>query len=181
MEIKRESIEVLYDRQTIQNRVAELGREIARDYAPVTDTLYMVCVLKGSTHFFSDLLLNIPIDVHYMFIQIAGYTGSSSTGQIVVKSWIEESVQGKHVIVVEDILDSGKTLKYVLNYLSKYHPETLEVATLVDKVSKDHYGIKAKYVGFNAPDYFLLGYGLDYNQRFRNLPFIGYVRHDVET
>lgn len=78
-------------------------------------------------------------------------------------------------------MDSGKTLKYVLNYLSKYHPETLEVATLVDKVSKDHYGIKAKYVGFNAPDYFLLGYGLDYNQRFRNLPFIGYVRHDVET
>ncbi len=181
MEITKESIEVLYDGPTIQKRITELGKEIAKDYAPLTDTLYMVCVLKGSTHFFSDLLLNIPIDVHYMFIQIASYAGSSSSGQIVVKSWIEESVQGKHVIVVEDILDSGKTLKYVLNYLSKYQPETLEVTTLVDKASKDHYGIKAKYDGFNAPDYFLLGYGLDYNQRFRNLPFIGYVKHGEEA
>jgi hypoxanthine phosphoribosyltransferase len=180
MEIKRESIKVLYDRPTIQNRIAEMGRELSEIFAPLTDTLYMVCVLKGSTHFFSELLLNISLDVHYMFIQVASYSGSSSTGRIVVKSWIEESVQGQHVIVVEDILDTGKTLKYILNYLSKYNPKSLEVATLVNKASKDHTGVTPKYVGFEAPDYFLLGYGLDYNQKFRNLPFIGYIPTDEE-
>lgn len=181
LEIKRESIKVLYDRETIQKRILELGKEISNMYAPVTDTLYIVCVLKGSIHFFSELLLNISLDVHYMFIQIGSYSGSSSTGRIVVKSWIEEAIQGKHVIVVEDVLDTGKTLKYVLNYLSRYNPQTLEVATLVDKVTKDHSGVVPKFVGFESQDYFLLGYGLDYDQHFRNLPFIGYVCSDEET
>ena len=135
----------------------------------------MVCVLKGSVHFFSDLLLSIEADVNYSFIQVASYKGTASSGRINVKSWIDEPIQDKNVIVVEDILDTGRTLKYILNYLSRYKPATLEVATLVDKYEKEHFGITPKYVGFETKDRFLLGYGLDFDQKFRNLPFIGYV------
>ncbi|HPE69020.1 MAG TPA: hypoxanthine phosphoribosyltransferase [Thermotogota bacterium] len=175
MQISKEKIKVLFDRDTIQQRIRKLGEEISEAYSPLTQSLYMVCVLKGSIHFFSELLLHISLDVNYSFIQVSSYSGTSSTGKIIVKSWIDEMVQQKHVIVVEDILDTGKTLKYILNYLKRYQPKSLEVATLVDKYQKDHYGIVPRFVGFRAEDRFLLGYGLDFDQRFRNLPFIGYV------
>ncbi len=175
MQVNRDKIKVLYDEQTIRSRVSEMGREITREYSKNSGILHMVCVLKGSVHFYSDLLLNIDMDISYSFIQVASYSGSESTGRISVKSWIDEPIQGKDVIVVEDILDTGRTLKYILNYLKRYDPRTLEVATFIDKYEKDHFGIVPKFTGFRTDDKFLLGYGLDYDQSFRNLPFVGYV------
>lgn len=175
MEITRDKIKVLFSEEMIDKRIKDMGREITENYSCLDSPLHMVCVLKGSVHFYSQLLLYIDMDVNYSFIQVASYKGTQSSGRINVKSWIDEPVQNKNVIVVEDILDTGKTLQYILNYLSRYKPSTLEVATLVDKYEKDHYGIVPKYVGFKSQDRFLLGYGLDYEQRFRNLPYIGYV------
>lgn len=178
MDLSNEKIRVLIDRECIQNRIKELGKEITEIYRDKTDILHMVCVLKGSVHFFSELLLNIDMNICYSFIQVSSYSGSESTGRIAVKSWIDEPVQGKYVIVVEDILDTGKTLKYILNYLEKYNPSSLEVATLVDKCRKDHYGIVPKFTGFKTEDKFLIGYGLDFDQKFRNLPYIGYISEE---
>jgi len=175
VEISREKIKVLYSEEEIARRIKEMGQQISEDYAGLNSPLHMVCVLKGSVHFYSQLLLEINMDVSYSFIQVASYKGTQSSGRINVKSWIDEPVQGKNVIVIEDILDTGRTLKYILNYLSRYKPATLEVATLVDKYEKDHFGIIPKYVGFQTQDRFLLGYGLDFEQKYRNLPYIGYV------
>jgi len=173
--IRREDVKELYSKEQIQEKIKEMGQQITEQYSGSKAPLHMVCVLKGSVHFFSDLLLSIEADVNYSFIQVASYKGTASSGRINVKSWIDEPIQDKNVIVVEDILDTGRTLKYILNYLSRYKPATLEVATLVDKYEKEHFGITPKYVGFETKDRFLLGYGLDFDQKFRNLPFIGYV------
>jgi len=173
--IRREDVKQLYSKEQIQEKIKEMGQQITQRYSGSKAPLHMVCVLKGSVHFFSDLLLSIEADVNYSFIQVASYKGTASSGRINVKSWIDEPIQDKNVIVVEDILDTGRTLKYILNYLSRYKPATLEVATLVDKYEKAHFGITPKYVGFETKDRFLLGYGLDFDQKFRNLPFIGYV------
>jgi hypoxanthine phosphoribosyltransferase len=175
LEVTKDNIKVLYTEDTIKKRIKAMGEEITKNYQGLSAPLHMVCVLKGSVHFYSDLLFNIDMDINYSFIQVASYKGTESSGRINVKSWIDEPVQGKNVIVVEDILDTGRTLKYILNYLSRYRPATLEVATLIDKYEKDHFGIVPKYVGFETQDRFLLGYGLDYDQKFRNLPYIGYV------
>jgi hypoxanthine phosphoribosyltransferase len=175
LNVTKENINVLYTEQEIKDRIRLMGEEITKNYQGLSAPLHMVCVLKGSVHFYSDLLFNIDMDINYSFIQVASYKGTKSSGRINVKSWIDEPVQGKNVIVVEDILDTGRTLKYILNYLSRYRPATLEVATLIDKYENEHFGIVPKYVGFETQDRFLLGYGLDYDQKFRNLPYIGYV------
>lgn len=175
MNITKDKIKVLYDEETIKRRVKEMGKEITEKYKGNGNVLHMVCVLKGSVHFYSDLLMSIDMDISYSFIQVASYSGTESTGRISVKSWIDEPIQGKDVIVVEDILDTGRTLKYILNYLKRYNPRTLEVATFIDKYEKDHFGIVPKFTGFEAEDKFLLGYGLDFDQSFRNLPYVGFV------
>lgn len=175
MSIRKEDIQVLFDTQTIQKRIVELGKEIADYYRPLTDRLYMVCVLKGSVHFFSDLLLNIPMNVHYIFIQVSSYADNQSTGNVVIKSILDESIEGQYVVVVEDILDSGKTLHHVMRFLEQFQPMDLSVATLLDKHENDHLGVTPRFTGFQVPNQFMIGYGLDYDQIYRNLPYIGYV------
>lgn len=166
---------MLFSADTIQKRIAELGKEITDSYAPLTDRLYMVCVLKGSVHFFSDLLLNISMHTHYIFIQVSSYEDNRSSGQVVIKSIMDESIEDQYVLIVEDILDSGQTLHHIMRYMEGFKPRELSVATLLDKYEKDHLGVIPRFTGFRVPNQFMIGYGLDYDQLFRNLPYIGYV------
>jgi len=172
-------IEVMISNEQIKQRVKELGKEITDYYKDKTDTLHAVCVLKGSIHFFSELVQNIDMNVEYSFIQVSSYSGVSSTGRIRVKSWIDEPIEGRHVIVVEDILDTGLTLSYILEYLKRYRPADLKVVTLLKKLGRTPQVIP-DFVGFEIEDKFVIGYGLDYNEKYRNLPYIGWVKGDIK-
>ncbi|RKX41351.1 MAG: hypoxanthine phosphoribosyltransferase [Thermotogae bacterium] len=167
-------LKTLFDEKTIRGRIRSLAKEIESYYKRRTNNLHAVCILKGSIHFFSELVMAIDMDVTYSFIHVSSYAGTESTGRIRVKSWIDESIEGKHVLVVEDVIDTGHTLKYILNYLRRYRPADLKIVTLVEKKKHDH-GIPVDFVGFEIGDVFLVGYGLDYNEKYRNLPYLGYL------
>ncbi len=174
MRIKREDIKILYDESTLRKRIKELGKEITEFYKDKTDVIYAVCVLKGSIHFFSELVLHIDLDVIYSFVHVTSYSGTNSTGRIKVKSWMEEEMENKYVLLVEDVVDTGLTLKYILRYLRRYRPKDIRIAALAEKKVHDH-GINVDFAGYELDDKFLLGYGLDYNEIFRNLPYLGYI------
>lgn len=168
------SIKVLIDEETIRKRIKELAQEITDYYKRYTDTIHAVGVLKGSVHFFSELILNIDMNVKYSFVHVSSYQGSSSTGRIRVKSWIDESIENEYVLVIEDIVDTGLTLRYILKYLRKYRPKDLKVVTFLEKTVCDH-GVDLDFVGFKIGNIFVVGYGLDYNEKYRNLPYVGYI------
>lgn len=168
-------IKVLIDEETLKKRIKELAREIEEYYLGKTDTIHAVCILKGSIHFFSDLMLNIrKLNVKYSFIHVSSYQGTSSTGRIRVKSWIDESIHDEYVLLVEDIVDTGLTLQYIVRYLKKYNPRDFRIVSLIEKTVHDH-GVPLDFVGFKMDDKFLVGYGLDIDEKYRNLPYIGYV------
>jgi len=168
-------IKVLIDEETLKKRIKELAGEIEDYYLGKTDTIHAVCILKGSVHFFSDLMLNIrKLNVKYSFIHVSSYQGTSSTGRIRVKSWIDESIHDEYVLLVEDIVDTGLTLQYIVRYLKKYNPRDFRIVSLIEKTVHDH-GVPLDVVGFRVDDKFLVGYGLDIDEKYRNLPYIGYV------
>ncbi|KUK33758.1 MAG: Hypoxanthine phosphoribosyltransferase [Thermotoga sp. 47_83] len=168
-------IKVLIDEETLKKRIKELAGEIEDYYLGKTDTIHAVCILKGSVHFFSDLMLNIrKLNVKYSFIHVSSYQGTSSTGRIRVKSWIDESIHDEYVLLVEDIVDTGLTLQHIVRYLKKYNPRDFKIVSLIEKTVHDH-GIPLDFVGFRVDDKFLVGYGLDIDEKYRNLPYIGYV------
>jgi hypoxanthine phosphoribosyltransferase len=168
-------IKVLIDEETLKERIRELAREIEEYYLGKTDTIHAVCILKGSVHFFSDLMLNIrKLNVKYSFIHVSSYQGTSSTGRIRVKSWIDESIHDEYVLLVEDIVDTGLTLQHIVRYLKKYNPRDFRIVSLIEKTVHDH-GVPLDFVGFKVDDKFLVGYGLDIDEKYRNLPYIGYV------
>lgn len=164
---------VLHTNEQIRKRIKEVSEEINNYYKAKTDHIIAICVLKGAVHFYSELMLNIDIDVIYSFVHVSSYSGSESTGKIRVNYWIDRSITDEYVLIVEDILDTGSTLSYIIKYLNRHSPKDLKVATLYHKVKKS--SIKADFVGFEIDDEFVLGYGLDYNEKFRNLPYVGYI------
>ncbi len=166
---------VLYSREQLQERIKKLGKEITQSYKPLTKEIVAICVLKGAVHFFSDLVLEIGMDVSYSFVQVSSYSGAGTTERVRVKSWLDESITGKHILVVEDIVDTGITLNYILKYFSKYDPASLKVVTLFEKQAHRKIEIPVDFVGFHIEDKFILGYGFDYDQKHRNLPYVGYV------
>ena len=168
------NIKTLIDEKTLKERVKELGKEITEYYKDKTDSIHAVCVLKGAVHFFTQLVENIDLNVEYSFIQVSSYSGMESTGRIRVKSWIDEPIENKYVLVIDDILDTGLTLSYILGYLNRYKPADLKVATLLKKTSKNPI-VDAEFVGFEIEDKFVIGYGLDYDEKYRNIPYIGYI------
>ena len=172
--IDRKDIKVIYTEEEVRKRIHEMAKEITEFYRGKTDVVHAVCVLKGSIHFFSELVLHMDIDVVYSFVHVSSYSGTSSTGKIRVKSWMEEEMEDKYVLLVEDVVDTGLTIKYIMRHLRKYRPKDIRVAALAEKKAHDH-GVFVDFVGFEFEDEFLLGYGLDYNELYRNLPFIGYV------
>ena len=165
------SLRVLLSREAIAARVAELGAQISRDYAG--DTVVLVGVLKGSCLFLSDLARSISLDTTFDFIGVSSYgAGKKSSGEVKLTKDVDSSLQGKNVIIVEDILDTGFTLTYLRKLLEAAQPKSLKIAALLDKPSRRIKPIQADYFGFKIPDEFVVGYGMDFNERYRNLPDI---------
>ncbi len=160
---------VLFRREQIHARVAELGAAITRDLEG--EQILLVGVLKGSAIFLSDLARTIDLDCTFDFVSVASYgKGTASSGQVRLLKDLDESIEDRHVILVEDILDTGLTLSFLRQRLLQHHPRTLRLAALLDKPDRRVQPIEADYVGFHIPDHFVIGYGMDYAERYRNLP-----------
>lgn len=171
-------LKVLFTAEELRDRVAQLGGEITRDYqgrAPV-----LVSVLRGSYIFMADLTRSIDLPCTVDFMSVSSYgAGTSSSGQVKILKDLSESAEGKDLIIVEDILDSGNTLYYLRDVLEARQPASISICTLLDKPERRVKDIKPDYVGFQIPDAFVVGYGLDYAERYRNLPYIGIVKPEV--
>ncbi|MEE1199058.1 MAG: hypoxanthine phosphoribosyltransferase [Christensenellales bacterium] len=171
---------ILLSEEQIQARVRELGHQIANDYRgkhPV-----MVCLLRGSFMFFSDLLKNIPILCTTDFMAVSSYgKGTKSSGQLTIKKDLSDPIEGKDVIIVEDILDSGFTLTSLMRTLSSRGAKSIKICTLLDKPGSRHADtpLVPDYSGFNIGDEFVVGYGLDYAEQYRNLPYIGILKREI--
>jgi hypoxanthine phosphoribosyltransferase len=163
--------EILVQADDLQRRVRELGAEISRDYAG--RDLVLVCVLKGAVFFLADLMRAMDVDAEVDFMAVASYgTATDSSGVVRILKDLDAPIEGRHVLIVEDIVDSGLTLKYLLRNLAARKPATLEVCALLTKPERRKTQIDAKYIGFEIPDRFVIGYGLDHAERHRNLPFV---------
>lgn len=162
---------VVLDAQAIQKRVCELGAQITQDYRGKNP--HLICVLKGASVFHADLVRNIDLGVSFDFIAVGSYgSGTKSSGEVRILKDLDESPEGKDVVLVEDILDTGLTLHYLLQILESRGPKSLKVAALLNKPSRREIEVQVDYIGFEIPDRFVIGYGLDYCQRYRNLPDI---------
>lgn len=170
--------EVLFYAEEIRDRVHEMGRVISRDYAGKNPLL--VGVLKGVIFFMADLLRELTIPVEVDFIAVSSYSAESrQQGMVRLVKDLEIPLSGRHVLFVEDVIDTGLTLNYILNNLRVRHPASLEVCVLFDKPQSRIVPIPIKYKGFDLPDRFVVGYGLDYRERYRNLPFVGLLKPEV--
>ncbi|MCI9216459.1 hypoxanthine phosphoribosyltransferase [Lachnospiraceae bacterium 42-17] len=170
-----ESVEVMHSEAEVAKRVEELGRQISEDYAG--KQVHLICVLKGGVFFMCELAKRISVPVSMDFMSVGSYgNGTSSSGVVKIAKDLDEPLEGKDVLVVEDIIDSGRTLSYLLEILKGRHPKSLKLCTLLDKPDRRIKPVKVDYTGFEIPDEFVVGYGLDYAQKYRNLPFIGVVK-----
>ncbi len=166
-------IKTLISDEELQKRVQEMATQISKDYEGKDITF--ICILKGSVFFTVDLAKNIPSNVKLEFIRVSSYHGTESTGKIELKLDLKEDIEGKDVIIIEDIVDTGRTLSYLKEHLKTKKPKSLRICTLLDKKERRVCEIEPEYVGFNIPDKFVLGYGLDVDELYRNLPYIGYI------
>lgn len=166
---------VIISEEQIAERVRELGAAISRDYAG--ETVLLVAVLRGAALFIADLSRAVDVPVELDFMAVSSYGSSTkSSGVVRILKDLDEQIEGRHVLVVEDILDTGLTLKYLLKNLASRKPASLEVVTLLSKEGKQRVPISCKYIGFSVPDEFVVGYGLDFAERYRNLPYIGVLK-----
>ena len=173
--------EILFTEKQLADRVGEIGAAITRDYADAADEgIILISVLRGAAIFMADLArkIELPLEMDYMAISSYG-NGAKSSGVVRILKDLSSQIEGRHVIVAEDILDSGLTLTYLLKNLSSRQPASIEVATLLRKKTLAQAKIDCKYIGFECPDAFIVGYGLDYAERYRNLPYIGVLKPSV--
>ncbi len=171
-------LEVLLSEEKIQSKVRELGAEITRDYAGKTP--FFLGVLKGCYVFMADLVRCVDLHCSMDFMAVSSYGGgTSSTGAVRITKDLSRDIEGKDVIIVEDILDSGITLSYLKKYLLNRKPASIRIVTLLDKPARRRADIKADYCGFSVPDEFVVGYGLDYAEDYRNLPYIGVLKPEI--
>ena len=174
-EFNNPNLEVLIDADRLRARVAELGAAITRDYAGKNP--HLVCVLKGAAIFLGDLLKTIDLPLTIDFIAVSSYgKEKKSSGEVRIVKDMSESLEGRHVIIVEDILDTGLTLNYLMNNFLSRGPASLQIAALLNKPSRREVPVAAAYVGFDIPDSFVVGYGLDFAERYRNLPYIAVLK-----
>lgn len=176
-----ERVEVLFTEKEVDDRIAEIGRQISEDYKG--KSVHLICILKGSAPFMCELAKRIDCTVSFDFMSVSSYGKSKvSSGHVEIKKDLDESIEGKDVIVIEDIIDTGRTLSELLKMLSRRKAASIKLCTLLDKPDgRDktiENEVKVDYVGFVIPDEFVVGYGLDYDQRYRNLPYIGIVKED---
>jgi hypoxanthine phosphoribosyltransferase len=172
--------EVLIDEATLQKRVKELGEQISKDYADCGDLL-LICILKGGVMFLVDLSRNIDVPHEMDFLAISSYGrgARSSTGSVRIDMDLSVQVEGRHLLIVEDIIDSGQTLRFVMDMLGARKPASLKLCTLLNKPQRRTVDIPIQYIGFNIEDRFVFGYGLDLDEKFRNLPFIAVVKPEM--
>ncbi len=168
-----EEIKVLISEEELNKRITEIAKQIEKDYDGKEITL--ICILKGSVFFTVELAKHINGDARLEFIRVSSYEGENSTGEIKMKLDLKDSIQGKDVIVVEDIIDTGRTLSYLIEYLNMKKPNSVKLCTLLDKPSRRVVDVDVDYVGFQIPDKFVIGYGLDADEKYRNLPYIGVI------
>ena len=174
-----ERVRVMLTEEAVDKRINEMGEQISKDYAG--KKIHLICVLKGGVFFMCELAKRISIPVSMDFMSISSYgSGTESSGIIKIIKDLDESITGEDVLVVEDIVDSGRTLSYLLEMLKDRKPASLRLCTLLDKPDRRVVDVNVDYTGFQIPDEFVVGYGLDYAQRYRNLPYIGVVELDEE-
>lgn len=167
-----EQIKELVSAEKVHERICELGEQITQDYAG--QDLHLICILKGGVFFMCELAKQINMSVSLDFMSTSSYgAGTKSSGVVKIIKDLDEPIEGKDVLIVEDIIDTGHTLSYLIEILKKRNPASLKLCTLLDKPERREAEVKVDYVGFKIPDLFVVGYGLDYAQKYRNLPFIG--------
>ena len=172
-----EHIEVLVTKEDVEKRISEMADEINRTYAG--KSLHLVCVLKGGAFFMCELAkhLNMPVSLDFMSVSSYG-SATKSSGVVKIVKDLDEPIKDKDVLVVEDIVDSGRTLRYLMEMLRDRGPKSLHLCTVLDKPERRVVEVNVDYTGFQIPDKFVVGYGLDYDQHYRNLPYIGVVEFD---
>ena len=172
-----EHVRVLLTEEEVDRRFQEIGNQISKDYEG--KQVHLVCVLKGGSFFMCELAKRITVPVSLDFMSVSSYgSDTKSSGVVKIVKDLDESIKDKDVIVVEDIVDSGRTLSYLMEMLRDRGPRSLSLCTLLDKPERRVIDVKVDYTGFAIPDEFVVGYGLDYDQRYRNLPYIGIVEFD---
>ena len=177
--LEKDIAKVLITRDDLQRRIAELGETISRDYAG--KDLLLVCVLKGGVLFLSDLIraIHVPHEIDFMAISSYGGGRTESSGVVRILMDLNKSISGRNVLIVEDIIDTGHTLGYMTENLRTRNPTSLKICTLLNKPSRREVNVHVDYIGFDIPNEFVVGYGLDFNELYRNLPFIGVLKPEV--
>ncbi len=170
----KESVRVMLTEEELSAKIAELGAKISKDYAG--RELHLICVLKGGVFFTCELAKRITVPVSLDFMSVSSYgSDTKSSGVVKIIKDLDQGIEGKDVLVVEDIIDSGRTLSYLLENLRNRKPNSLKLCTMLDKPERRVVDVDVDYTGFEIPDEFVVGYGLDYDQKYRNLPYIGVV------
>ncbi len=170
-----ETLEIMLTEEEVEKRVTEMGQQISEDYAG--KQIHMIGVLKGAVFFMCELAKHISVPVTLDFMSVGSYgDGTKSSGVVKINKDLDESLEGKDVLVVEDIIDSGRTLSYLLEILAKRQPKSMKLCTLLDKPDRREKEVHVDYTGFVIPDKYIVGYGLDYAQKYRNLPYIAEVK-----
>ncbi len=170
---------ILITEEQIHNKIEELGQILTKEYAGKDPVI--VGVLKGVVIFYADMIRRIRVPCQMDFMWLSSYSGTDSTGRTIVRQDLKADIQGRHVLILEDIFDTGNSLDFTVKHLMAKEPASLKICTLLDKPERRKPGItlKADYVGFTIPNEFVVGYGLDYNEKYRNLPFIGVLKPEV--
>ena len=171
--------QVLISEKEIQDRIAQLGEVLSKEYEGKNPLV--VGVLKGVVVFYADMIRKLTVPCEMDFMWISSYQGTDSTGSMMVKRDVSADIKGRHVLILEDIFDTGSSLNFVYHHLLKKEPSSIKICTLLDKPSRRKPGItlKADYVGFEIPNAFVVGYGLDYNEYYRNLPYVGVLKPEL--
>ena len=177
--MERDIERVLLTAEQIQARIAELGAELSREYAGKNPVI--LGVLKGVVVFYADMIRHITVPCQMDFMCLSSYQGTTSTGNMIVKQDMSVDVSGRHVLILEDIYDTGGSLNYTYQHLMSKNPASVKICTLLDKPERRRPGITLKpdYIGFTIPNHFVVGYGLDYNEHYRNLPYVGILKPEV--
>lgn len=172
-----EHVKVLLSEKEVDDRIQAIGEQISRDYAG--KQVHLICVLKGGSFFLCELAKRITVPVSLDFMSVSSYgSETKSSGVVKIIKDLDEPIKGKDVLVIEDIVDSGRTLSYLMEMLKDRGPASLKLCTLLDKPDRRVIDVTVDYTGFEIPDEFVVGYGLDYDQRYRNLPYIGVISFD---
>lgn len=167
-----ETVRVMLEEDVVNKRIAELAKVLSEEFEG--EQLHLICILKGSIFFTCELAKRITVPVTMDFMSVSSYgSGTTSSGNVIIKKDLDEDIEGKNVVVIEDIIDTGRTLASLLKLLEKRNPKKLKLCTLLDKPDRRIADVSVDYTGFVIPDEFVVGYGLDYDQRYRNLPYIG--------